>query len=79
MNTNELDLILYLGSSKSSVAGGRIMYISTEEEVHQALITLEPDQNNLNIVFRDSARISKYVSKSSSCKCFYVLICSYAE
>ncbi|KAF2899753.1 hypothetical protein ILUMI_02531 [Ignelater luminosus] len=77
---NELDLVLFLGCPKiSSVIGGRIMYVSTEEEIQQALITLEPEDNNLNIVFRDTARITKYVSKYSSCSVYYLLICSYSE
>lgn len=71
--------MLYLGCMKDEVVGGRVMYVSMEEEVQQALITLEPQENNLNVVFRDTARISKYVSKCSLCEFFYVLICSYSE
>ncbi|XP_025832945.1 prolyl 3-hydroxylase sudestada1 isoform X2 [Agrilus planipennis] len=77
---NELDLILYLGcTDPNSVIGGRTMYVSVEDEVQQAFITVEPQENNLNIIFRDTARFTKYFSKQSTCKCFYMLICSYSE
>lgn len=55
------------------------MYISMDEEIQQALITLDPEENNLNIVYRDTARITKYVSHHSTCKFFYTLMCSYDE
>lgn len=61
------------------VVGGRTQYINTDEQIQNALITLEPQENNLNLVYRDTARITKYVSKQSSCKCFYMLVCSYSE
>ncbi|CAH1102533.1 unnamed protein product [Psylliodes chrysocephalus] len=77
---NELDLILYFGCSKSSdVIGARTQYVTIEDEIQNALITLEPEENNLNVIYRDSARFTKYFSKQSKCKQFYVLICSYSE
>nr|XP_023022848.1 prolyl 3-hydroxylase sudestada1 [Leptinotarsa decemlineata] len=77
---NELDLIMYFGCTKSSdVIGARTQYVTVEDEIQNALITLEPEQNNLNIVYRDSARFTKYFSKRSKCQRFYTLICSYSE
>ncbi|XP_049823656.1 prolyl 3-hydroxylase OGFOD1 isoform X2 [Aethina tumida] len=77
---NELDLIMYFGcKSASSVIGARTQYVTIEDEVQNALITLEPEENNLNIVYRDSARFTKYFSKQSRCQEFYTLICSYCE
>lgn len=79
-NKRELDVIMYLGCSRNlSVVGGHTLYVSLDEEVQQSLITLEPEENNLNLIFRDTARVTKYVSSQSTCKCFYLLICSYAE
>ncbi|KAF5306979.1 hypothetical protein FQR65_LT07202 [Abscondita terminalis] len=62
LSKNELDLIMYLGSDDLSacVVGGRTIYVAMEEEIQQALITLDPNENHLNIVYRDSARITKY-------------------
>ncbi|KAK4876056.1 hypothetical protein RN001_012478 [Aquatica leii] len=81
LSKNELDLILYLGPNdlSESVVGGRTIYVSMEEEIQHALITVDPCENNLNIVFRDSARITKYVSQSSRVHTFYILIFSYSE
>ncbi|KAJ8920215.1 hypothetical protein NQ315_011876 [Exocentrus adspersus] len=77
---NELDLIIYFGCSKASdVIGARTQYITIEDEIQNALITLDPEENNLNIVYRDSARFTKYFSKQSKCRCFYSLVCSYSE
>ncbi|KAF7279201.1 hypothetical protein GWI33_007607 [Rhynchophorus ferrugineus] len=77
---NELDLILYLGCNEpSDVIGARTQYITMEDEVQNALITIEPEDNSLNIVYRDSARFTKYFSSQSKCQCFYTLICSYSE
>ncbi|KAG5870883.1 hypothetical protein JTB14_035751 [Gonioctena quinquepunctata] len=77
---NELDLIMYFGCVKNSdVIGARTQYVTIEDEIQNALITLEPEQNNLNIVYRDSARFTKYFSKRSKCQRFYTLICSYSE
>ncbi|KAK5645035.1 hypothetical protein RI129_006335 [Pyrocoelia pectoralis] len=81
LSTQELDLILYLGLPDVlvPVVGGKTMYISLEEVVQSALITVDPHENRLNIVYRDTARITKYVSKCSKTATFFVLICSYSE
>ncbi|XP_018577996.1 prolyl 3-hydroxylase OGFOD1 isoform X2 [Anoplophora glabripennis] len=77
---NELDLIIYFGCSKASdVIGARTQYVTIEDEIQNALITLDPEENNLNVVYRDSARFTKYFGKQSKCQCFYTLICSYSE
>ncbi|XP_066258188.1 prolyl 3-hydroxylase sudestada1 [Euwallacea similis] len=77
---NELDLIIHFGCKKNSdVIGARTQYVTIEDQIQNALITIEPEENNLNIVYRDSARFTKYFSKLSKCKCFYTLICSYSE
>jgi len=77
---NELDLIVYFGCKNTSdVIGARTCYVTIEDEIQNALITIEPEENNLNIVYRDSARFTKYFSKQSKCQCFYTLICSYSE
>lgn len=77
---NELDLIVYFGCPKpSDVIGARTQYVTIEDEIQNALITLDPEENNLNIVYRDSARFTKYYSKQSKCQCFYTLVCSYSE
>ncbi|EFA10164.1 prolyl 3-hydroxylase OGFOD1 [Tribolium castaneum] len=76
----QLDLVMHFGCKcNSDVIGGRIMYVTTDEEVQDALITLEPEENNLNIIYRDTARFTKYFSKQSKCDRFYTLICSYTE
>lgn len=78
--TNELDLIIHFGCKLGTdVIGARTHYVTIEDEVQNALITIEPEENNLNVVYRDSARFTKYFSKQSKCKCFYTLICSYTE
>ncbi|CAG9856822.1 unnamed protein product [Phyllotreta striolata] len=77
---NELDLIFHVGCSNSAdIIGARTQYVTIEDEIQNALITLEPEENNLNIIYRDSARFTKYFSKQSKCKQFYTLICSYSE
>lgn len=71
---------MYFGCKKASdVIGARTQYVTVEDEIQNALITLEPEENNLNIVYRDSARFTKYYSKQSKCQSFYTLICSYSE
>lgn len=77
---NELDLIMFFGCAESnSVIGARTQYVTIEDEIQYALITLNPTENILNMVYRDSARFTKYFSKQSRCKCLYALICSYSE
>lgn len=71
---------MYFGcKNNTDVVGARTHYVTIEDEVQNALITIEPEENNLNIVYRDSARFTKYFSKQSKCQCFYTLICSYSE
>lgn len=80
LEKNELDLIMYFGCTASQeVIGARTQYVTIEDEIQNALITLDPEDNNLNIVYRDSARFTKYYSKQSKCKYFFTLICSYSE
>lgn len=77
---NELDLIVYFGCSNSkNIIGARTQYVTMDDEIQNALITIEPEENNLNIVYRDLARFTKYFSKQSTCKTFYCLVCSYSE
>jgi hypothetical protein len=76
----QLDLIIHFGCKcNSDVCGARTLYVTTDEQVQDALITLEPEENNLNLIYRDTARFTKYFSKLSRCRCFYTLICSYTE
>ncbi|CAG9763902.1 unnamed protein product [Ceutorhynchus assimilis] len=77
---NELDLTVYFGcQNPRNVIGARTHYVTIEDEVQNALITIEPVENVLNLVYRDSARFTKYFSAQSECKCFYKLICCYSE
>ncbi|KAJ3642745.1 hypothetical protein Zmor_025502 [Zophobas morio] len=76
----QLDLVLYFGcKNNTDVIGARTLYVTLDEEIQDALITLEPEENNLNLIYRDTARFTKYFSKLSRCGCFYTLICSYSE
>ncbi|KAL3269497.1 hypothetical protein HHI36_008563 [Cryptolaemus montrouzieri] len=78
--TKELDIIVYFPmGDEDDIIGGKIQYVNTEEEIQEALITIEPSTNTLNMVYRDTARFTKYYSKKSKCKLFYLLICSYSE
>lgn len=71
---------MYLGNTENlEIVGGQTMYISTKEAVEDALITIGKQQNTLNIIFRDTARIVKNVSKRSHTDHFYLLVCSYKE
>lgn len=77
---NELDLILYLNCGKpAEVVGGKTQYIAIDEKIQQALITLFPEENVCNFVFRDTARVTRYVSHESVTAQFYMLVCSYSE
>lgn len=77
---NELDVLFYLDCPKSAgIIGGQTQYVAIDEEIQDAIITIEPEENVLNIVFRDTARLTKYVSKRTITNCFYLLICSYSE
>lgn len=92
-NNNTLDLILYFGSNKNV---GVITYltpdddqtesssvVSSENRDEPVLLTIYPQNNLLNIVFRSSgtATFTKYCSKSSymKTKYNYILLCSYKE
>lgn len=71
---------MYLGNPNGfRVVGGQTMYISTSESIEDALVTLQPKLNSLNIVFHDTPRIVKYVSNRSYDEYFYILVCSYKE
>lgn len=71
---------MYLGNPENfNVVGGQTMYVSVNEKIEDALVTLQPKANSLNIVFRDTARIVKYVSKRSCSEYFYTIVCSYKE
>ncbi|RZC32276.1 prolyl 3-hydroxylase sudestada1, partial [Asbolus verrucosus] len=52
----ELDLVINFGCKHNSdVIGARTLYVTTDEQVQDALITLEPEENSLNLVYRDTA------------------------
>lgn len=74
-----MDVILYIGCNGDDIIGGKTVFVSLDEQIQDALITIEPAQNNFNIVYRDSARYTQYVSKQSTMSQFYLLICSYSE
>ncbi|XP_022918447.2 prolyl 3-hydroxylase sudestada1 [Onthophagus taurus] len=76
-NTKELDVIIYFNCN-NQIIGGQTQYVTEDEEIQQALITLTPENNSLNIVFRDTARITTYISKYTK-EPFYALFCSYVE
>lgn len=88
-NDDTLDLILYFGSNENV---GVITYLtpeddatetSSEGEVEPVLLTIYPQNNFLNIVYRSSgtAKITKYCSKSTimNSEFNYILFCSYKE
>lgn len=90
---NTLDLILYFGNNENV---GVITYLTpeedsaetqsvttSEEEVDPVLLTIYPQNNYLNIVYRSqgTTKFMKYCSKSSvmSSEFNYILFCSYKE
>lgn len=84
-NNDTLDLILYFGSSDTA---GVITYLTPEEDNAEAddepvLLTVYPQNNFLNIVYRSegTAKFTKYCPKSSvmKSKFNYILFCSYKE
>lgn len=92
-NSDTLDLILYFGSNENV---GVITYLTPEEdhaeiastatsddEVEPVLLTIYPQNNFLNIVYRSegTAKFTKYCSKSSIMESDfnYILFCSYKE
>lgn len=91
-NSDTLDLILYFGSNDNA---GVITYLTPEEDSadHESvassevdepvLLTIYPQNNFLNIVYRSkgTAKFTKYCSKSSIMKSEfnYILSCSYKE
>lgn len=93
-NSDTLDLILYFGSNENV---GAITYLtpeqdssdgvdsvaSEEREDESVLLTIYPQNNFLNIVYRSkgTAKFTKYSSKSSvmQTEFNYILICSYKE
>ncbi|XP_045473021.1 prolyl 3-hydroxylase OGFOD1 [Harmonia axyridis] len=79
-NKKELDVILYITSGEvEDIIGGRIQYLNMDEEIQEALITIEPSKNTLDLVYRDTSRFTSYFSKQSRCKKFYLLMCTYSE
>jgi prolyl 3-hydroxylase /prolyl 3,4-dihydroxylase len=92
-NTDTLDLILYFGRTDNV---GVITYltpegdsdenssvVSSEEDVEPVLLTIYPQNNFLNIVYRSqgTAKFTKYCSKSAVMEneYNYILFCSYKE
>lgn len=90
-NSDTLDLILYFGSNDNV---GVITYLTPEEahdendassesEADPVLLTIYPQNNFLNIVYRSqgTARFLKYSSKSTFMHTDfnYILLCSYKE
>lgn len=89
-DNDTLDLILYFGSNENI---GVITYltpdedhssvVSSDNEVEPVLLTIYPQNNFLNIVFRSggTAKFTKYSSKSSvmTSDFNYILFCSYKE
>lgn len=92
-NNDTLDLILYFGSNDNI---GVITYLtpednaaenssvtSSEGEVEPVLLTMYPQNNFLNIVYRSAgtAKFTKYCPKSTIMKTEfnYILCCSYKE
>lgn len=92
-NNDTLDLILYFGSNDNV---GVITYLTPEEdsvdalsvtssegEVEPVLLTIFPQSNFLNIIYRSSgtAKFTKYCSKSTimETEFNYILFCSYKE
>lgn len=90
-NSDTLDLILYFGNNENV---GVITYLTPEEdseddssigssENEPVLLTIYPQNNFLNIVYRSNgtAKFTKYCPKSSVMEneFNYVLICSYRE
>lgn len=90
-NNDTLDLILYFGNNDNV---GVITYltpeedssesVATPEEEHDSvLLTIQPQNNFLNIVYRSqgTTKFTKYCSKSSDMKSEFnfILFCSYKE
>lgn len=92
-NNDTLDLILYFGSNDNI---GVITYLtpdentaesssvtSSEDEVEPVLLTMYPQNNFLNIVYRSTgtAKFTKYCPKSTimETEFNYILCCSYKE
>lgn len=76
----ELDAIMYfIDEDPCGIIGAKTHYVALEETVEEALMTVEPSLNSLNLIFRDTDRFTKYYSQKSRCKKFFRLFCSYAE
>lgn len=88
-NNDTLDLILYFGNNDNI---GVITYLTPEEDSAQSvatsdddsvLLTIHPQNNFLNIVYRSqgTTKFTKYCSKSSAMNSEfnYILFCSYKE
>lgn len=90
-NNDSLDLILYIGSNENA---GIITYLtpdgkdnesvlSNDDDEDSALLTIYPQNNFLNLVYRSSgtAKFTKYCYKSTvmTSDFNYILQCSYIE
>lgn len=82
-----LDLILYLNSSRQA---GRITYLadgdnqdsmSVDRDDNNAILTIYPEDNAMNIVYRNEGvtNFTKYVSHKNLTEPFYVISCKYKE
>lgn len=79
----ELDAIICFGCNNSSdVIGARTVYVVTdddEEDEKEAIITIDPGENSLSLIYRDTARFTSYFSKVSRSQCVYMLFCTYSK
>lgn len=73
---NRLDLSISMGDLE--VIGGKTQYVTLEDEVQQALVTIDVD-GSLNLVYGDTAKYISFVSHQSKSKAYYTLTASYFE
>ncbi|XP_045504909.1 prolyl 3-hydroxylase sudestada1 [Colias croceus] len=83
-----LEATLYLGVPEHPLCGGQTVYVAPEEAEGEArggeaLVTVPPVHNALNLVYCDAgaASFTKYLSKltMSEHEQFYILTCTYSE
>ncbi|XP_038219040.1 prolyl 3-hydroxylase sudestada1 [Zerene cesonia] len=86
-----LEAVLYLGVPEHPICGGQTVYVAPEEaegegaagETGEALVTVPPVHNALNLVYCDAgaASFTKYLSKLTmrENERFYILTCTYSE
>lgn len=78
----ELDVILYFNvSGEHTQSSGQIMYVARGESDQEALMTILPSNNILNIVYREeeTCRIVPFISNRAENSLFYIIVCSYKE